>query len=184
MERRQYQKRLKAVRVKEDGLSFDSKSEYDFYLKLKKTFTDCQVLRPCELRLPGKVRGWKCDFGIVPLSTESRVKLTSLAWNLSLDATSPANSSVLSDRKHVEVLYIEFKGETDLSTGLCRIDKNFKSRVDWLVKYADGILESFVVVGNGTGGIVSYCANQTFRVTPIHSTEFFLKQGKELWCQA
>lgn len=172
--------RMQAVRCEHDGIKFDSKSERDFYLKLVRTFNDCRILRPCQLRLPGKVRSWKCDFGMVAKTEQSMERLTKL--KITMQGISPNTlTSEQFEAKLTECLYLEYKGDTDPATGLCRVDKNFKSRVDWLTEYADHILEDFLVVGNGTGAILSYCATRKFRVTPIHSSEYFFEQGTILW---
>lgn len=181
MQKGNYTKRLRARRVEQDGISFDSLAERDFYFELRKTFTGAKIIRPCELRLPGKVRSWKCDYAIVATSPVQAGSLGSLCRLLNGNTEEQSNSTSSNKNLSKEVVYVEFKGQTDLSTGLALIDKNFKARIDWLNSYADYILDSLCVVGSGTGGVLSYCTKNKFRVIPIHSTEFFLEQGKELW---
>lgn len=174
-------KRLQAKRTTVDGIDFDSKSEAALYKKMCVLFTECDIIHPCSLRLPGKARSWKCDFCIIPKSEKAFCKL-GLVNSLMHDEVANLPQGI-SNLQHYgcEILYLEYKGHTDLSTGLALIDKNFKARIDWLSRYADEILDSLVIVGSGSGGIVSYCDSWNFRVTPIHSDEFFLKVVRQIW---
>jgi hypothetical protein len=79
------------------------------------------------------------------------------------------------------MLYLEFKGETDLTTGFIRPDKNFLTRVDHLARYEPDILANTIFVGNGSGALVSYCGKSDFCVTTVHTVDFFTTQVKSIW---
>lgn len=176
-------KRIQAKRTTVDGIDFDSKSEAELYRKLKTLFTECDLIHPCQLRLPGKTRSWKCDFGLIPKTDKAFNKLGLVNSLMHGEVTNLSEGIRNVSSYGCEILYLEYKGHTDLSTGLALIDKNFKARVDWLSRYADFILDSLVVVGSGTGGILSYCENIIYRVTPIHNTEFFLNIARKIWSE-
>lgn len=176
-------KRIQAKRTTVDGIDFDSKSEAELYRKLKGIFSDCDVIHPCQLRLPGKARSWKCDFGIIPKTDNAFNKLGLVNFLMHGDILNVPEGLGDIHTYGCEILYLEYKGHTDLTTGLALIDKNFKARIDWLTRYADFILDSLVVVGSGTGGVLSYCGNDNFRVMPIHSTEFFLNIARKTWLE-
>ena len=159
---------------------FDSIAEKNFYLKLTE-IKGCKVFRLCELNLPGRVRRWKCDFGLSAKTTEDSIKITKLALTLNGSLEQHWQKYLESELRWFDTIYLEFKGQTDLSTGLTLVDSNFKSRIDWLARYADHILDKTIVVGSGTGGIISYCADGSFRVTPIHSKEYFLNIVRNIW---
>ena len=163
-------------------IKFDSIAEKNFYLDLLK-IEGLRIIRPCELNLPGRVRKWKCDFGLIAKSQKDSVRLTRLVLSMNglSNDTGEWSKYLRGEKELIDCAYLEFKGVTDLKTGLTLIDANFKNRIDWLAKYADHILDRTIVVGNGTGGIVSYCGEEDFRVTPVHSKEFFVRTVRELW---
>lgn len=161
---------IKPVRCRYDGKSFDSIAEKDFYRFLKGNLPDCTILRPCEIRLTGKVRSWKCDFGIAANTVQAKNKITRLCSILH-------NTQIEYD---LPMLYIEYKGTTDLTTGLARLDKNFVSRINHLVRYEPRILASTICIGKGSGGVLTYCTNNTWHVMPIHTEEFFKSLIKEI----
>lgn len=176
-----YTKRLKAARTAHEGIWFDSICEKNFYLDLKRTFPGCNILRPCELRLPGKVRSWKCDFAITATRPIHTRKLGEICYMMSNSRKTELFDYEGEQIEPKEIVYVEYKGVTDLSTGLALIDKNFKARIDWVKRYAEEISDSLIVVGEGTGAILTYCTNFEFCVTPIHSKEFFLSNARQLW---
>ena len=175
-------KRIKARRCEiqqgNQAIKFDSVSEMKFF-KYLITIPGCKVIRPCGLNLPGKTRQWKCDFGLIANNAENRMRITELADTLQ-GKPFDVGYYRLNPHTTLECLYIEFKGETDLTTGLCRVDKNFKSRIDWLVNYADHIMESLIIVGNGTGGILTY-TRKGFVLTPMHGLLHFKRTQETIW---
>lgn len=169
---RKYNPRLKAVRSEVEGIKFDSKAERDFYMLLKRLLVGTQILRPCNVTLQGKSRKWRVDFGLCALSSLETIKLAKLRCVL---------KGTPYDEIPTPILFLEFKGETDLTTGFIRPDKNFLSRVDHLNRYETDILHNTVFVGSGSGGIVSYCGKSEFRVMPVHTVKFFTEQVKNIW---
>ena len=169
---KKYNPRLKAVRTTEDGISFDSIAEKNFYLKLKQLLKGVKIIRPCNVNLQGKSRKWRVDFGLCAETNTTAVKLAKLRCLL---------KGIDYDETVRGMLFLEFKGETDLTTGFLRPDKNFISRIDHLAKYEPDILENTVFVGSSSGAIVSYCGKSDFRVTTIHTVNFFTEQVKNIW---
>lgn len=152
-------------------MSFDSKSERQFYLLLKRLLPTIKVIRPCPVSLQGKARQWKCDFGLLANTDEDSMRLGMLTSAMKGINTYRSRSLV----------YLEFKGETDLSTGFIRPDKNFISRVNHLVRYEPSILENTIFVGSGSGSILTYCGSGSFCATHIHSTDYFSEQVGKIW---
>ena len=162
---------IKAHKCTYQDKQFDSIAEKNVFILLSSYMTDCLILRPCSIKLKGKLRQWKCDFGIVPRTIQARDRLTELR-------------DILHGKKYpnpVDVLYFEYKGTTDLTTGLARLDKNFIDRMNHLIRYEPEVLSNFVCVGKGTGGITGYCTNNSFHVMPVHSESFLQKILGEIY---
>lgn len=162
---------IKPTRCEYNGKKFDSIAEKDFYRYLVGNLVGCTILRPCEVRLSGKVRSWKCDFGAVANSRTASDRLTKLRNVLKGEEVESSTN----------VLYIEYKGTTDLTTGLARLDKNFVSRINHLSRYEPSILATTVCVGKGSGAVVTYCTNNEWCVSPIHTEEYFKGLVKEIF---
>lgn len=162
---------IKPTRCEYNGKKFDSIAEKDFYRYLVGNLTGCTILRPCEVRLSGKARAWKCDFGVIAGSATASDRLTRLRNLL--------KGEEREDKTHV--LYIEYKGTTDLTTGLARLDKNFVSRINHLSRYEPSILATTVCIGKGSGAVVTYCTNNQYCVMPVHTEEFFKGLVKEIF---
>lgn len=161
MQPRSRKSSMMPVRCEQNGISFDSKAERAFYLKLCSAFSGYTILRPCEVVLTGKIRKWKCDFGIYANNARQIPLLSRIASKCSgIECTT-------------DVLYVEFKGGIDIQTGLLKLDQNFIKRVNHLVRYEPSILRSTICVGLVEGAILTYCANKEFRATPVHSKEYF-----------
>lgn len=164
--------RLKAVRSELDGIKFDSKAERDFYLLLKRSLEGVEIIRPCNISLQGKSRSWRCDFGLCASTSAGAMKLSKLLCLM---------QGKDFDELSRPMVFLEFKGETDLTSGFIRPDRNFISRVNHLARYEPDILANTIFVGNASGGIVSYCTKSTFCVTPINTVDFFTTQVKSIW---
>lgn len=172
MTRTNYSSKYKPVRSEIEGKSFDSLSERDFYFTLKKVFTRAKIIRPCNVSLRGKARAWKCDFGVCATSSSDAIKLGRIVCSLQ-------------GREYDSVprglVYVEYKGKVDLTSGFLTPDKNFISRVEHLVKYEPDILANSIFVGKGSGGIVTYLSDSTYRVTPVHVVSYFITKVRESW---
>lgn len=172
MLRTNYSSKYKPVRSEHDGKSFDSLSEKDFYFTLKKIFYRARIIRPCNVTLRGKSRAWKCDFGVCATSTSDAEKLGRI-------------TCALQGREYDSIprglVYVEYKGKVDLQSGFLAPDKNFISRVEHLVKYEPDILSNSIFVGKGSGAIITYLHDGSYRATPVHVVSYFVEKVKELW---
>lgn len=169
---KKYNPRLKAVRTTEEGISFDSIAEKNFYLKLKQLLKGVDIVRPCNVNLQGKSRKWRTDFGLCALTSVEATKLAKLRCVM---------QGVEYDETPTPILFCEFKGETDLTTGFLRPDSNFLDRATHLARYEPDILQNTIFVGSGSGAIVSYCTKTKFCVIPVHTVNFFETQVKNIW---
>lgn len=179
--------RLQPKREEYNGQTFDSKAEASFYKLLKSIFPKgYEILHPYKIDVPGKVRDWRIDFVIQKKSVLGEYiycpKLEEIKSRCQQTYTEhdPDDGS--------NRLLIEFKGAVDfLESGteksgkIARLDTNFISRVNHFVLYAPWVLDDLICVGLGSGGVVTYCKNQTFCVTPVINTEFFKSVVKNVF---
>lgn len=182
-----YTKRLQPKRTDCDGKSFDSQAEAKFYRLLRGLLPEeYSIEHPYKISTPGKKRDWRLDFGIFlcnrlgePIYCEKLEKLKALLKQTEVKPREEGESSIL---------LIEFKGAIDIqepgtekSGKLARVDTNFVSRINHFSLYAPYILEDLVCVGVGSSGIVTYCRNLSYCVSPVINTDFFRQVVKSVF---